>query len=180
MDRLRKVADYEDIFPEFRGTPVGLLLEYHNLDRQFDSYSRAELLVGMCMDNRKFLRTPDNFAFVLRTGGGNLRYSEFKVSYAVGIGKVKAIALIAHNQCGMVNLYSKKADFVAGLVENGGWEPQRAEEHFDQFAPFYEISNEVDFVLLEAQRMRTRYPNILVAPLFYQIEDNLLYQIQEN
>jgi carbonic anhydrase len=180
MKRLVTVTRKEDIFAEFFNTPIGLLLEYHNLGYQYESYSKAQLLIGMCMDNRKYLRIPDNFAYIIRSGGGNLRYSEFKVSYAIAIGGVRAIALIAHNQCGMVNLFSIKERFVQGLVENAGWDREWAEEHFMHFAPMFEIGNEVDFVLSEAKRLRMRYPKIKIAPLFYQIEDNLLYQIKED
>lgn len=134
----------------------------------------------MCMDNRKSLRIPDGFAYILRSGGGSLRFSEFKVSYAVAIGGIKAIALLAHDQCGMVNLMEKKKLFVNGLVENGGWDVERAEEHFWHFAPIFEIGNEIDFVLSEAKRLRLRYPRIPVAPLLYKIEDNLLYGIKED
>jgi carbonic anhydrase len=130
------------------------------------------------MDNRKSLRIPDNFAFILRTGGGNLRYSEFKVSYAVSIGGVQAIALLAHNHCGMVNLVSKQEAFVEGLI-TAGWEREFAEQHFMNFAPHFEIGNEIDFVLAEAQRIRQRYPSILVAPLYYRIEDNSILLVRE-
>ena len=74
------------------------------------------------MDNRKSLRIPDNFAYIIRTGGANLRYSEFKVSYAIAVGNVEHIALIGHNNCGMVNLVSKKEQFINGLVDKAGWE----------------------------------------------------------
>lgn len=178
MERLICVQSEEDIFPEYRNTPVGRLLEYHNLNRPYPTYSQAEILVGMCMDNRKSLRIPDNYAFIIRTGGGNLRNSEFKVSYAVAIGGVQAIALIAHNHCGMVNLAGKKEAFIEGLVRTG-WEREFAEQHFDHFAPLFEIGNEIDFVLSEAVRLRHRYPQILIAPLFYKIEDNQLYLIRE-
>lgn len=94
MNRLVAVQNREDIFPAYRRTPIGCLLEYHNLSRPFETYTRAELLVGICMDNRKHLRIPDNFAYIIRAGGANLRYSEFKVSYAISIGGVGAIALI--------------------------------------------------------------------------------------
>ncbi len=73
------------------------------------------------MDNRKHLHIPDNFAFIIRAGGANLRYSEFKVSYAIAVGSVSCIALVGHNQCGMVNLISRKEQFIRGLVENAGW-----------------------------------------------------------
>ena len=180
MNRLIPIEKKADISPELQGTPIGLLLEYHNLNREYETYSQAQLLIGMCMDNRKHLHIPDNFSYIIRAGGANLRYSEFKVSYAIGAGGVKSIALIAHNQCGMVNLVARKEIFIQGLIENAGWEREQAEEHFMQLAPMFEIGNEVDFVLSETQRLRMRYPKIQVAPLLYKVEDNLLYQVKEN
>ena len=180
MKNLVPVNAREDIFPDYRNTPIGLLLEYHNLDREYETYTQAQLLVGMCMDNRKHLHIPDNFAYIIRAGGANLRYSEFKVSYAIAVGGVRHIALIGHNQCGMVNLVARRDLFIKGLVEFAGWTPDRADEHFLHFAPMFEIGNEVDFVVSEAQRLRLRYPKIHVAPLLYKVEDNLLYQIGEN
>ena len=157
-----------------------MLLEYHNLNRTLDEHIKAQVLIGMCMDNRKHLRMPDNFAYIIRTGGANLRYSEFKVSYALAIGEVKFIILIGHNQCGMVNLVARRDQFVSGLVEHAGWSREWAEEHFMHFAPMFEIGNEIDFVLSEASRLRNRYPKIMIAPLYYKVEDNLLYQLKEN
>ena len=180
MNRLLRVASMDDIPHEYQDTPIGLLLEYHNLARAHDPYSTARLLIGMCMDNRKHLHIPDNFAFIIRAGGANLRYSEFKVSYAIGVGGVRCLALIGHNQCGMVNLLARKDQFVQGLVNTAGWERSSAEEHFVQFAQMFEIGNEIDFVLSEVRRLRVRYPKILAAPLLYRVEDNLLYLIQES
>lgn len=180
MNRLVHVSSKEDIFSALRGTPIGLLLEYHNLNREYEPYTQAQLLIGMCMDNRKHLHIPDNFSYIIRAGGANLRYSEFKVSYAIAVGGVKHIALIGHNQCGMVNLMARKENFVQGLVETAGWERDFAEQHFIQFAPMFEIGNEIDFVISEAQRLRLRYPKIQVVPLLYKVEDNLLYQVKES
>ncbi len=179
MNRLVKINKIEDIFPAYQNTPIGLLLEYHNLNRPYDTYNQAQLLIGMCMDNRKYLHVPDNFAYIIRTGGANLRYSEFKISYAIAIGRVNYIAIIAHNNCGMVNLFSKKEQFINGLVEKAGWNKEWAEEHFMHFAPMFEIGNEIDFILSEAKRLRLRYPKVFVAPLFYNIDDNLIYQLKE-
>jgi len=131
------------------------------------------------MDNRKYLRIPDNFAYIIRSGGANLRYSEFKVSYAIAVGKVAHIALIGHNNCGMVNLFARKNEFIDGLTSIAGWEKERAEEHFMNFAPLFEIENELDFVISEAKRLRLKYPKITVAPMFYKIEDNRIYLIKE-
>lgn len=180
MNRLVPVLTKDDIFSALRNTPIGLLLEYHNLNREYEPYTQAQLLIGMCMDNRKHLHIPDNFSYIIRAGGANLRYSEFKVSYAIAVGGVKHIALIGHNQCGMVNLMARKENFIRGLVETAGWDRDFAEQHFTQFAPMFEIGNEIDFVLSEAQRLRMRYPKIQVAPLLYKVEDNLLYQVKES
>jgi carbonic anhydrase len=180
MNRLVPVTSRDDIFPQYLDTPIGLLLEYHNLGRESESYDNAQLLIGMCMDNRKHINIPDNFAYIIRAGGANLRYSEFKVSYAISVGGVRHIALIGHNNCGMVNLYARKDLFVKGLVENAGWEREWAEEHFMHFAPMFEIGNEVDFILSETKRLRLRYPKVQIAPLLYLVEDNRLYFIRES
>lgn len=180
MNRLLSIQSTDDILPEYRETPIGLLLEYHNLSRPLDTSDRAQLLIGMCMDNRKHLHIPDNFAFIIRSGGANLRYSEFKVSYAIAVGQVRHIALIGHNNCGMVNLISRKDEFIKGLVETAGWEKERAEEHFIHFAPMFEVGNETDFILSETKRLRLHYPKIQIAPMIYMVDDNKLYFIKEN
>lgn len=180
MEDLIAIKHIEDIPSQYRNTPISLLLEYHNLKRTFDSYSNAQLLVGMCMDNRKHLHIPDNFAYIIRTGGANMRYSEFRVSYAIAVGGAKAVALIGHNNCGMVNLMSRRNQFIKGLVENAGWTHDEAEEHFYHYEPVHEIGNEIDFVSSEVKRLRLRYPKILMAPLMYNVEDGMLYLVREN
>jgi len=179
LDRRIPLKSSADIPEPYRNTPIGDLILYHNLGEESEKYTQAELLIGMCMDSRKHLRIPENFAFILRTGGGNLRYSEFKVSYAIAIGGVRAIALLAHRNCGMVNLMGRREQFIQGLIDGAGWERDWAEQHYMHFAPMFEIGNEVDFVLAEAKRLRLRYPKILVAPLFYEIDEGELYALRE-
>jgi carbonic anhydrase len=179
MPSLIPINSIQDIDPEIRDTPIGLLLEYHNLGRAFESYNSASLLIGMCMDNRKHLKIPDNFAFIIRAGGANLRYSEFKVSYAIGVGRVAHIALIGHTNCAMVNLIARRNEFIDGLVRVAGWEKEKAEEHFMNYAPMFEIGNETDFVLEETRRLNNRYPGVMVRPFMYKVEDNRLYAIKE-
>ncbi len=179
MDRIIPVHAANDIPAHLRDTPFDVLLRIHNLHETRERFERPELLIGMCMDHRNLLRLPENFAYVLRAGGGNLRYSEFKVSYAIAVGGVRAIALFAHTNCGMVNLISRRDAFVHGLVERAGWDRATAEEHFMNFAPMFEIGNAIDFVLAEAERLRKRYPLIPVAPMLYRIEDGLLYPLRE-
>lgn len=175
---LQAINSFEDIPLEYIGTPFERLLCFHNLAAPLERCEKAELLIGMCMDNRKVLRTPENFAFVLRTTGANLRHNEFRVSYALSIGGVRHIALIAHTNCGMVGLTRKLPAFVQGMIEVG-WDELEAREYFFQYAPFFEIENEADFVRLEAKRLREKYPNVQIAPLLYQLEDNRLYLVKE-
>jgi carbonic anhydrase len=179
MSQLIAIDRLSNIPPKYRNTPIEHLLGYQNLNRPCRKYSKAELLIGMCMDNRKLLHIPDNFAFVLRTGGANLRYSEFKVAYAIAVGDVKCIALIGHNHCNMSNLKARQNLFVNGLVKNAGWKKEQARKYFEDHAATFEIGNEIDFILSEVKRLRLRYPKIRVAPMFYKIEDNRLYFLKE-
>ena len=179
MYQLSSVSSIDDIPVEIQGTPVGLLLEYHNLHRPYSVYSQAQLLVGMCMDHRIRLRIPENFAYIIRSGGAHLRDSDFYVSFAIAVGGVNAIALIGHTDCGMVNLRSKQEEFIAGLEKRGEWDQGDAEEHFVQNALKYETENEVDFILSEADRLRLSYPGVEVVPMIYRVEDNLLYLIRK-
>ncbi len=109
MNRLIDIAVESDIPAAYRAGPLGALLRYHNLGADMPKRAeKPELLIGMCMDSRKHLRIPDNFAFILRTGGANLRLAEFRVSYAIAVGGVRAIALIAHTNCGMSGLVARR------------------------------------------------------------------------
>ena len=55
----------------------------------------------------------------------------------------------------------------------------KVEEHFSNYAPMFEINNEIDFILSETLRLRQRYPKVQIAPMYYKLEDNLLYMIKE-
>lgn len=180
MNNLVEVKSENDIFENYKNTPIEKLLKYHNLEGKFDDYDSAELLIGMCMDHRKKLNIPQNFAYIIRDGGANLRNSEFKISFAVGVAGIKHIALIGHSDCGMVNLASKKENFINGLVKNAGWNESSAIDHFNSLAPMFEIGNAIDFTFNEAKRLQIKYPKLTVAPMYYKVEDNKLYLIDEN
>jgi carbonic anhydrase len=180
MPRLVPVERPQDILPRWRGTPLDALLRYQNLEEPLPgSSARAELLVGMCMDNRKALTIPNEFAYVLRAAGGNMRDSEFEIAYAIALGGITAIALLAHTDCGMEHVTTKRDAFVRGLVERGGCGRDAAEEQFERHAARYEIGEPVAFVIGEAARLRALYPALLVAPFLYRVEDDRLVQIDD-
>jgi len=179
MTQILPVNYRSDILPEYRGTPTGLLLEYHNLERALGTGTGQQLLIGMCMDSRKALRIPTDFAYVLRTAGANMRDNEFRISFAIAVGGVRTIVLIAHTDCGMTRVAGLHDEFVLGLTEHAGWDRDRAERHFAESVPKFSMDNEIDFVMREAERLRGLYPKITVVPLLYRVEDDLLYQLKD-
>jgi len=178
MTHLKPLESITDIPQEYRDTSIARLIEYHNFGREFENYTATELFIGMCMDYRKMLRVPDNFAYIIRAGGANLKYSEFIISYAVGVGGVKYIAVIGHTQCGMSHLDDRREIFIKGMVERAGWLPEQASEHFAHFSSLFEIGEVEDFILAEANRLNLRYPKIIVVPFIYRVEDSKLYLLQ--
>lgn len=171
---IKRINEQSDIPENYIDTPIESLLKYQNFLVPFEKCDSAQMLIGMCMDNRKQLRIPPNFAYIIRTGGANLRYSEFKVSYAIAIGRVDYIVLIAHDRCGMVNLVSKINPFIEGLSRLENWDAEKAKEHFYNYAPMYEIENEIEFVLNESKRLSQKYKGITVVPMYYTLDDNRL------
>lgn len=178
MLSLVPVNNLSDTLPMYRGTPVERLLRYHNLGEPLPpSTGHAELMVGMCMDHRKDLRLPNEFAYVLRAAGGNLRGSEFEISYAVGVGGISTIVLLAHTDCGMAHVTAKHEIFVRGLVERAGCKEEDASRHFAEYATRYEIGDPLQFIAAEAVQLQSYYPRLMVAPLLYAVKDDRLTQI---
>jgi carbonic anhydrase len=179
MPEIIPVNYRDDILPEYRGTPVEALLEYHNLGRAIGTTPAPQMLIGMCMDSRKSLRMPSDFAFVLRTAGANMRDNEFRISYTIAVGGVRTIVLIAHTDCGMAKLEQNREQFIQGLMSAAGWDEARAVKHFEDLSPKFGMRDEVEFVLREAARLRAIYPRISIVPLLYRVEDDLLYQLRD-
>lgn len=92
MDRFIPVRKESDILPVLRGTPIETLLAYQNFGTPHVAHERADLLIGMCMDNRKHLRIPENFAYIIRAGGGNLLRDPFPMSMHPDTGRPSDLA----------------------------------------------------------------------------------------
>jgi carbonic anhydrase len=173
------VRSEADIFPAYRGNPVGDLLRHHNLAVASRSYPHPEILVSTCMELPAGLRLPAGFAITLLTGAGGMKRMPFKVSWAVGVAGVTAIAVVGHQGCTMVGLRNEREQFVQRLVATGGWERAAAEQHFDHWGDLFEIADPLTFVIEESRRLRLRYPRLLVAPLMLDAGNGLLQQIPE-
>jgi len=174
---LTAVHTEADILPTYRGTPIGDLLRYQNLGVAVRQYSRPEILIATCLEQNAALRVPEGFAITLHTAAASLKRDPFKVSWAIGVAGVSAIAIIGHDDCRLVALRSQREQFVVQMIEAAGWERPAAEQHFDHWSDLFEVDNPAEFVAAEAARLQTRYPKILVAPLLYQSGTGTLQQV---
>ncbi len=177
MDPLTTINSVKEIPSKYQNSPISKLMEYQNFQKTLDISEKPELIIGTCIDNRIQLRIPRKFAFVVRAGGANMKYNEFKISYAIALGNIQHMALIGHNQCGMSNLIERKDQFIQGLVKNAGWSIQQAQKQFNTESAESEIGNEVDFIIQETKRLQVLYPKLEIAPMLYNVDDNLLYFI---
>lgn len=177
---LAPVRNEADILPAWRGTPVADLLRFQNLTpgaAAAGKYPRPALLIATCLEMGAALRVPDGFAISLHTAAASLKRDPFKVSWAIGVAGVTAIAIVGHDDCRLVELRNHREQFVVQMIEAAGWERPAAEQHFDHWSDLFEVDNPVEFVAAEAARLQSRYPKILVAPLLYQSATGTLQQV---
>jgi carbonic anhydrase len=166
-----------DILPAWRGTPVAELLALHNLGVSARHYDHPQILIATCLEQQTPLRIPAGFAVSLHTAAANLKRDPFKVSWAIGIAGVSAIAIIGHSDCGLTGLREQRGAFVGRMIEVAGWERAAAEQHFDHWSDLFAVDDPASFAAAEAARLRIRYPKITVAALLYDASDKMLQQI---
>lgn len=171
---LKPVRNETDILPAWRGTPVGELLALHNLGAGTRQYAHPQILIATCAEQQTALRIPAGFALSVHSAAANLKRDPFKVSWAIGIGQVSAIAIVGHTGCGMVGLREHREEFVERMISAAGWARPAAEQHFDHWGDLYAIEDPAVFAASEAARLRIRYPKIPVAALLYDTADQLL------
>lgn len=175
---LKPVRHETDILPAWRGTAVGELLAVHNLGASARQHARPQILIATCPEQQTPLQLPPGFAISLHTAAANLKRDPFKVSWAIGVAQVSAIAIVGHTGCGMVGLRDQREEFVARMVSAAGWERPAAEQHFDHWGDLFAIDDPVAFAAAEAARLRIRYPKVPVAALLYDTADKMLLQIE--
>lgn len=175
---LKPVRTEADILPVWRSTPVAELLALHNLGAEARQYAHPQILIASCFEQQTALRIPAGFAISLHTAAANLKRNPFKVSWAIGIGRISAIAIVGHTGCGLVDLRIQREAFVEQLISAAGWARPAAEQHFDHWSDLFAIDDPVSFAAAEAARLQIRYPKIPVAALLYDTTDRTLLQIE--
>ena len=125
------------------------------------------------------LHLPKGFAYTLRTPGSRLQGLEFAISYAIAMGGVRALAVIGHSDCAMTKLKELKERFVKQLDRwHTGWEEQECLRHFEQWVPTFHIKDMNDHILSQVQLISGIFPDLLVVPLIYRVEDGRLYPLE--
>ena len=166
----------------YAGTPIEELFLFHN-KREVGplSFDKPRLIVSLCMDQRISLHLPQGFAYSLRTPGGHFQGLEFAVSYAIAMGGVRALAIIGHTDCAMTKLQGLKDRFVKQLDDwHSGWEAKDALMHFDKWAPLFYVKDMRQHLLAQVRWISQIFPDLLVAPLMYHVEDHRLYLLEDN
>lgn len=177
LEWLIAVDSNDDIPQILRDTPVATLIRSQNMgDFEESVNERAELVIGMCIDYRKALSVPKDFAYILRREGANMNGAEYAIALALSKG-IKYMALIAHNDCAMSNTGDLRETFIDNLADNYKWSKSKATTFFDDHIRSKDIGNEVDFVLEEALRLSKVFPGLKVIPMLFRVEDNRLYLI---
>lgn len=168
--------------PRFTGTPIEDLLLFHNESKRMpSSFTKPELILSLCMDQRIALHLPKGFAFSLCTPGSRLQGLEFAVSYAIAMAGVRALAIIGHTDCAMTKVQDLKERFVKQLDDwHDQWDAQDALKHFEQWAPVFYIRDMKEHIRSQVEWISKIFPDLLVAPLIYHVEDHRIVLLEDN
>ena len=179
MSKLTAVKSETDIPNCLRETPIYALLKTQNLLEVDETPAdQADLIIGMCIDFQKQLHLPKSCAYVIRRAGANMRDCELELALAVAAG-IEYMALIAHNKCLMSDPYAEEKKVVEALETRCGWKPDYAQAFFDEQSTARAISDPVQFLLVESQRITALFKALRVIPLIYCVDDDKLYLVNK-
>ena len=177
---LAPARNESEILPAWRGTPVADLLRFQNFPgtgAATPGTPHPAILVATCLEQSTALRLPAGFAVQLHTAAASLKRDPFKVSWAIGVARVSAIAIVGHDDCRLTELRNHREEFVVRMIESAGWERPAAEQHFDHWSDLLAVEDPAAFAASEEARLRERYPRVVVAPLLYQSASGQLLQV---
>jgi carbonic anhydrase len=171
--RLRPILSKNDIPSRWHGTPIDALISAHNFDTPIESTGKPELLIATCIEFRFQPRVPAFYAYEIRRASGRVIGAEFTVTYALAKG-VKHVALIGHNDCGMTQV-APNAELMIDTLVAQEWPRAEAEHYVKSRGPRHAITDEVDALRDEYQRLRRLFRHVEIAPLFAALGNDKLY-----
>jgi len=145
--------------------PIHILLQSHNEGAIFPPFHRPALAVVTCMDYRIHLHMPENFAFVLRTGGANPDPVEPYLAFVVARMGIEAIALIGHTDCAM--------QYPDPYVLNHLPATESCIRQYRAQVAALAIGEVEHFTRRQARKLTARL-GLPVVPLLYRVEDHRL------
>jgi len=179
MDRLVAITKESEIPDAFKNTPIEVLLKSNNLGKIDIAPSETpELLIGMCIDYRKSLYLPRDWAYVIRREGANMLGAEFALALGTSMG-IKYMALIGHDRCAMSRPQNNRDNFIRCLTEEHGWNSDLATRFFEDHIRSHEIGNEISFMIEESNRLQRTFKGLTIVPMLYRLDDNKLYLLKE-
>lgn len=144
---------------------LDLLLRSHNGGEAFAPFPVPRLVLLTCMDFRIRLRLPENFAFVLRTGGARGGPVETELAFALGRCGIDEVAVIGHTDCAM----RAPDPAVYEPLHLGEARTDALKEALGRAA----VHDEVAFTTAEAERL-SRSLGVRAAPFLYDVRTHLL------
>lgn len=167
----------EDVLPDYRGTPIEAMLVSHNLKEVVDPPAAPELLIATCMDPRIDLHLPKQFAFVIRTAGANVDALMFNIAGAVALAPVRSIAIMGHSDCAMARIDQCRREFAATVGACSSLSDDEVAAMYTTGLDAFGFDDPAAQTLRQADALRRLFPQLLIAPLYYDVEDHRIYQL---
>lgn len=149
-------------------TAIDLLIAAHNDGADVPAFRAPQLAIVTCMDFRIRLRLPENFAFVLRSGGANPRPVEPYLAFSVARTGIHAIALIGHTDCAM----QSPDPYVVNDLPTS----EDLKRVYRSEIAALAVGEVTHFTRIEAARLEERF-GLPVVPLLYRVEDHKLERL---
>jgi hypothetical protein len=138
------------------------------LGQKVASPSHPDLLIVRSSDPQPALPLDGQTYFELRTPGTNLFQVDFELTRVLALESIAHVVWIAQAKTAYHQLEERQADIAQALVSLWGWSDKHAERESEQWLPLFSIADPQDFIWLEAQGYRQRFPGLKTMCLVWQ------------
>jgi len=170
----------DQVLEPYRNTPIAQLLAAQNLGRTIAEPAGPSMVIITCMDHRVMLNVPRRWAFQLRTAGAAVEPVLDNIAFAVAVAGIETIAVIGHTDCAMTRAAEARGQFLDRLVESQQWTAGEAGKAYEHLLSTCAIDDPVAATYQRCALLQRRFPNCLVAPLLYDVDDATLSQIVQS
>lgn len=147
---------------------IDILMQSHNDGVHYAAFEKPQLAIVTCMDFRIRLQLPDDFAFVLRTGGANPGPIEPYLAFSVARMGIHAIAIIGHTDCAM----QRPDPYVVNDLPTS----EEQKKHFRSQIASLAITDAAEFTVREAEQLQDLF-GLPVIPLIYDVHTHKISKL---